>query len=92
MVKLMNPVAGPSIQVASYTHPEYALSMQATLEGLADGVEAKDAAALASAQAAKKSWEGALSADGEALRAAVVATMARQKGAPAGLLPFSGCL
>ena len=34
MVKLMNPVAGPSIQVASYTHPEYALSMQATLEGL----------------------------------------------------------
>jgi anthranilate phosphoribosyltransferase len=34
LVKLMNPVLGPSIQVASYTHPEYALSMQATLEGL----------------------------------------------------------
>jgi len=34
MVKLMNPVVGSSIQVASYTHPEYALSMQATLEGL----------------------------------------------------------
>lgn len=34
VVKLMNPIAGPSIQVASYTHPEYALSMQATLEGL----------------------------------------------------------
>jgi anthranilate phosphoribosyltransferase len=34
LVKLMNPVWGPSIQVASYTHPEYALSMQATLEGL----------------------------------------------------------
>ena len=34
LVKLMNPVSGPSIQVASYTHPEYALSMQATLEGL----------------------------------------------------------
>jgi anthranilate phosphoribosyltransferase len=30
----MKPVSGPSIQVASYTHPEYALSMQATLEGL----------------------------------------------------------
>jgi len=57
-------------------------TLQATLEGLAEGIEAKDAAALASAQAAKKSWEGALSADGEALRAAVVATMARQKGAP----------
>ena len=34
LVKLMKPVWGPSIQVASYTHPEYALSMQATLEGL----------------------------------------------------------
>ena len=34
MVKLMNTVAGNSIQVASYTHPEYAASMQATLEGL----------------------------------------------------------
>ena len=34
MVKLMNPVVGNSIQVASYTHPEYAASMQATLEGL----------------------------------------------------------
>ena len=34
LVKLMNPVLGTSIQVASYTHPEYALSMQATLEGL----------------------------------------------------------
>jgi anthranilate phosphoribosyltransferase len=34
LVKLMNPVLGPSIQVASYTHPEYALSMQATLEGM----------------------------------------------------------
>lgn len=34
MVKLINPVAGPCIQVTSYTHPEYALSMQATLEGL----------------------------------------------------------
>ena len=34
MVKLMNTVSGNSIQVASYTHPEYAASMQATLEGL----------------------------------------------------------
>ena len=34
LVKLMNPVIGTSIQVASYTHPEYAASMQATLEGL----------------------------------------------------------
>ena len=34
MVKLMNTVVGNSIQVASYTHPEYAASMQATLEGL----------------------------------------------------------
>lgn len=33
MVKLMNTVVGNSIQVASYTHPEYAASMQATLEG-----------------------------------------------------------
>ena len=30
----MNPVVGNSIQVASYTHPDYAVSMQATLEGL----------------------------------------------------------
>ena len=30
----MNPDSGPSNHVASYTHPEYALSMQATLEGL----------------------------------------------------------
>ena len=34
LVKLMNPVIGTSIQVASYTHPEYAASMQATLEVL----------------------------------------------------------
>ena len=34
MVKLMNTVVGNSIQVASYTHPEYAASMQVTLEGL----------------------------------------------------------
>lgn len=32
LVKLMNPVDGPSLQVASYTHPEYAVSMQHTLE------------------------------------------------------------
>ena len=57
-------------------------TLQATLEGLADGIESKDAAALASAQAAKKSWEGALASDGEALRALVVSSMARQKGAP----------
>jgi anthranilate phosphoribosyltransferase len=31
LVKLMNPVSGPSLQVVSYTHPEYAVSMQATL-------------------------------------------------------------
>lgn len=27
LVKLMNPVAGPSLLVSSYTHPEYAVSM-----------------------------------------------------------------
>jgi anthranilate phosphoribosyltransferase len=32
LVKLMNPVAGPSLVLSSYTHPEYALSMAATLE------------------------------------------------------------
>jgi anthranilate phosphoribosyltransferase len=32
LVKLLNPVAGPSLQVASYTHPEYAISMQETLQ------------------------------------------------------------
>jgi len=31
LVKLMNPSAGPSLLVTSYTHPEYALSMAATL-------------------------------------------------------------
>ena len=32
LVKLMNPVAGKSLIVSSYTHPEYALSMAATFE------------------------------------------------------------
>jgi anthranilate phosphoribosyltransferase len=32
LVKLMNPCAGPSLLISSYTHPEYALSMAATLE------------------------------------------------------------
>jgi anthranilate phosphoribosyltransferase len=32
LVKLMNPVAGASLLVSSYTHPEYALSMAATFE------------------------------------------------------------
>ncbi|OIQ65011.1 glycosyl transferase family protein [mine drainage metagenome] len=30
--KLMNPCAGPAVVVGSYTHPEYAVSMAATLE------------------------------------------------------------
>jgi anthranilate phosphoribosyltransferase len=32
LVKLMNPCAGKSVLVTSYTHPEYAVSMAATLE------------------------------------------------------------
>ncbi len=32
VVKLMNPCAGRSVIVSSYTHPEYALSMAATFE------------------------------------------------------------
>jgi anthranilate phosphoribosyltransferase len=32
LVKLMNPCAGKSLVVSSYTHPEYALSMAATFE------------------------------------------------------------
>jgi anthranilate phosphoribosyltransferase len=32
LVKLMNPVDGPSLIVSSYTHPEYAASMAATFE------------------------------------------------------------
>ncbi len=32
LVKLMNPVDGLSLQVASYTHPEYAVSMRDTLQ------------------------------------------------------------
>lgn len=32
LVKLMNPCAGTSLIVSSYTHPEYALSMAATFE------------------------------------------------------------
>ena len=31
LVKLMNPVAGPALIISSYTHPEYAQSMAATL-------------------------------------------------------------
>lgn len=31
LVKLLNPFSGPAVVVASYTHPEYALSMAATL-------------------------------------------------------------
>jgi anthranilate phosphoribosyltransferase len=31
LVKLMNPCAGPSVLVTSYTHPEYAVSMAETL-------------------------------------------------------------
>ncbi len=31
LAKLMNPVSGSSLQVASYTHPEYATSMEETL-------------------------------------------------------------
>jgi len=34
LVKLMNPINGSRLQVASYTHPEYAASMQQTLERL----------------------------------------------------------
>jgi anthranilate phosphoribosyltransferase len=32
LVKLMNPCDGPAVVVGSYTHPEYALSMAATLQ------------------------------------------------------------
>ena len=32
LVKLMNPCAGPSLLVSSYTHPEYAMSMAQTFE------------------------------------------------------------
>ncbi len=32
LVKLMNPCAGPSLIVSSYTHPEYATAMAATFE------------------------------------------------------------
>jgi anthranilate phosphoribosyltransferase len=32
LVKLMNPVAGPALLVASYTHPEYETSMLQTLQ------------------------------------------------------------
>ena len=32
VVKLMNPCAGRSLLVSSYTHPEYALSMASTFE------------------------------------------------------------
>jgi anthranilate phosphoribosyltransferase len=32
LVKLMNPCAGPGVVVASYTHPEYAVSMAAVFE------------------------------------------------------------
>jgi anthranilate phosphoribosyltransferase len=32
LVKLMNPCVGKSLLVSSYTHPEYAISMAATLE------------------------------------------------------------
>lgn len=32
LVKLMNPVAGPALLVASYTHPEYESSMMETLQ------------------------------------------------------------
>lgn len=31
LVKLMNPCQGPAVLVSSYTHPEYAVSMNATL-------------------------------------------------------------
>jgi len=31
LVKLMNPCQGPAVVVSSYTHPEYAISMTATL-------------------------------------------------------------
>ena len=32
LVKIMNPCAGPSLVVSSYTHPEYAVSMAQTFE------------------------------------------------------------
>lgn len=32
LVKLLNPCTGPAVVVGSYTHPEYAVSMAATLE------------------------------------------------------------
>ena len=32
LVKLLNPVAGDALVISSYTHPEYAVSMAATLE------------------------------------------------------------
>jgi anthranilate phosphoribosyltransferase len=32
LVKLMNPCAGPALRIASYTHPEYAVSMAETFK------------------------------------------------------------
>lgn len=60
---------------------EHENALQAALEGLDGGTS--DAAGLAAAQAAKQAYTAAVGADGETLRAAAVAAVARQKSAPA---------
>jgi len=57
-------------------------TLDAALEDLAEGLDANDPKAIASAEAARASWAAGIGADGDALRAAAEATIAKQKTAP----------
>lgn len=58
-------------------------NLEATLEQLSEDLEARDTGAMAAAAAAKKAYLEGLGADGAILRAAVEASLQKQKSAPA---------
>lgn len=58
-------------------------TLDAALEELAEGLDANDPKAIASAEAARATWAAGTGADGDALMAAAEAAMAKQKAAPA---------
>lgn len=57
-------------------------TLDAALEALSDSLEAREKGALDAAEAARKQWSTDVGADGDALRSAAEATLAKQKSAP----------
>lgn len=103
------PISGTarSIQLAAVANKflgarlrAHADELDATLEQLQDRLDAGDAAARAKAEQARADMDAAVARDGEALRAAVAASLERnaRKGAPAEVgwcanpTPLGGCV